>query len=231
MLENKRTQRFGIIFILMLTLCMLSESTFAASKKDSSAKRVQQLMQRVQQAEQEKADLQSQIDVAKKASSEAEDKLKKSEELVATISKKLATSEHKTAVAVAEVKTLTTEKIGLEEKLKKTETELDQTNTNLAKLTEKFQIAQNDLKVGESQRQNQLATIQQKSAYIDACEQKNAKLYGFGLDLIKTFEKPSEYEIALRTEKFTQLKRVQLENTMQEYRDKLEESRIISATR
>lgn len=230
MLENKRSHSFGILFILILALCSLSESVFAASKKDGSAKRVQQLMQRVQQAEQEKADLQSQIDGAKKATSEAEEKLKKSEEMIATISKKLATSEHKVAVATAEIKTLTTEKTGLEDKLKKTEAELDVTNTNLAKLTEKYQIAQNDLKVGENQRKNQLATIQQKSAYIDACEQKNTKLYGFGLDLIKTFEKPNEYEMALRTEKFTQLKRVQLENTMQEYRDKLEESRIISTS-
>jgi chromosome segregation ATPase len=216
------------ISLLMAITLLATLDVEAAEKKDKSARRLQQMGQQLQQAEQEKADLQSQIDVAKKATAEAEDKAKKSDELAASLSKKLGVSERKVASAIAEVKTLTTEKITLGDKLQKTEAELESNKKNLAELTEKYQTAQNDLKVGENQRKEQLLTIQQKSSRIDLCEQKNLKLYGFGLELIKTFEKPSEYEVALRTEKFTQLKRVQLENTMQEYRDKLEDSRILS---
>ena len=219
-----------LLSILILFSLLLSLDVSAAEKKDKSARRLQQMAQQLQQAEQEKADLQLQIDGAKKAAVEAEDKAKKSEELAASLSKKLSASERKAASAIAEVKSLTTEKIALGDKLQKTEAQLESTKQNLAEFTDKYQVAQNDLKVGESQRKEQLASIQQKSARIELCEQKNTKLYGFGLDLIKTFEKPSEYEMALRTEKFTQLKRVQLENTMQEYRDKLEESRIISTS-
>lgn len=214
--------------VLLVAFAFSAFDAHAAEKKDKSARRLQQMAQQLLQAEQEKTDLQSQIDVAKKAAVEAEDKAKKSDELAASLTKKLGVSEHKVAIAIAEVKTLTTEKKSLEDRLQKTEGELESTKKNLADLTEKYQIAQNDLKVGESQRKEQLLSIQQKSARIELCEQKNVKLYGFGLELIKTFEKPNEYEMALRTEKFTQLKRVQLENTMQEYRDKLEESRIIS---
>lgn len=229
MLNNKKQLAF-LTMAILITLVLVNQSAFAAEKKDKSARRLQQMAQQLQQAEQEKADLQSQLDSAKKATTEAEDKAKKGEEMVANLTKKLAVTERKAAIAAAEVKTLTAEKSVLEDKLQKTESELGGTKKDLAELTEKYQTAQNDLKVGENQRKEQLASIQQKTVRVDVCEQKNAKLYGFGLDLIKTFEKPSEYEMALRTEKFTQLKRVQLENTMQEYRDKLEESRIISTS-
>jgi chromosome segregation ATPase len=231
---NFEVPRLSLSILVISLIGLMTFTSFdvnAAEKKDKSARRLQQMAQQLQQAEQEKADLQLQLDSAKKATTEAEDKVKKSEEAVANLTKKLAVTERKAAIAAAEVKTLTAEKSALEDKLQKTESELGGTKKDLAELTEKYQIAQNDLKVGENQRKEQLASIQQKSARVDACEQKNAKLYGFGLDLIKTFEKPSEYEMALRTEKFTQLKRVQLENTMQEYRDKLEESRISSTSR
>ncbi|HEY3300735.1 MAG TPA: hypothetical protein VGJ90_08175 [Methylophilaceae bacterium] len=230
---EKAIPKFNLKVIVVSLIGLIALTSFdasAAEKKDKSARRLQQMAQQLQQAEQEKTDLQSQIDGAKKAAVEAEDRAKKSEELAASLSKKLSASERKAANAIAEVKSLTTEKIALDDKLQKTEAQLESTKQNLAELAEKYQVAQNDLKVGEGQRKEQLATIQQKSARIELCEQKNTKLYGFGLDLIKTFEKPSEYEIALRTEKFTQLKRVQLENTMQDYRDKLEESRIISTS-
>jgi hypothetical protein len=76
--------------------------------------------------------------------------------------------------------------------------------------------------VNEQQRANLTATTIQKTKVIDACLAKNAKLYDYGLELVKLYENPSLYKQVVLTEKFSQIKRVELENILQDYNDKID---------
>jgi hypothetical protein len=76
--------------------------------------------------------------------------------------------------------------------------------------------------VNEQQRANLTATTIQKTKVIDACIAKNAKLYDYGLELVKLYENPSLYKRIVLIEPFSQLKRVELENILQNYNDKMD---------
>ncbi|MBL8506590.1 MAG: hypothetical protein JNJ51_09555, partial [Methylobacillus glycogenes] len=71
------------------------------------------------------------------------------------------------------------------------------------------------------------AAIINKQQQVNASQEKNARLHDFGLQLVKIYDKPSTYEQVMRDEKFTQLKRVELENILQDFRDKLDEARVV----
>jgi hypothetical protein len=64
---------------------------------------------------------------------------------------------------------------------------------------------------------------------IDACVAKNAKLYDYGLELVKLYENPSFYRRIVLNEPFSQLKRVELENILQNYNDKIDVEKAPSA--
>ena len=85
------------------------------------------------------------------------------------------------------------------------------------------------MKVNEQQRANLTATSIQKTKLIDACVAKNNKLYDYGLELVKLYENPTDYKKVVLTEPFSQLKRVQLENILQDYNDKIDEQSLKTA--
>lgn len=78
----------------------------------------------------------------------------------------------------------------------------------------------------ESEKHALETGLRERENDVSTCTTKNANLYSYGLDLIKLFDKPSAYERALRTEPFTKLKRVELENIFQDYRDKLDDNNV-----
>lgn len=58
-------------------------------------------------------------------------------------------------------------------------------------------------------------------------EGKNLKLYQTGRELMTRFEQKSYGEILAQKELFTGLKRVEIENLQEEYRNKLDEQKLI----
>jgi len=212
------------IIITLLVITIAFSSNINAAEKDKSARRAAQMMQKMKQdMEAEKAAMQTQFDAQKK---ELEDKLKQNEEENKKLESSLAKEKRKSSRLELTLKTTQTEKEAVEAKLAQTQTALETNQKNLADMTENYRQAQADLKVNDAQRKTQLSTFAQTSKSLQNCEAKNDKLYHYGLDLIKVYDKPSNYEAAIRTEKFTQIKRVELENILQDYRDKLEEEKV-----
>jgi septal ring factor EnvC (AmiA/AmiB activator) len=120
------------------------------------------------------------------------------------------------------LKEMTDERLAFEAKLLMTQSELEATKTALSELDAKHQANLYDLKVNEQQRANLTATTIQKTKLIDACVAKNAKLYEYSLELVKLYENPSLYRRIVLNEPFSQLKRVELENILQNYNDKID---------
>jgi chromosome segregation ATPase len=107
----------------------------------------------------------------------------------------------------------------LEARLKEAESNLRQTQTELAEVSASQLETQRHLKT----------MISEKTALDDtlaSCSGKNEQLYQFGRELINHVERPEGFTSILRAEPFTQLKRVELENIFQDYRDNLDQNRM-----
>jgi chromosome segregation ATPase len=204
---------------------VLPDSAMAAEKQDKSARRATLMMQKMKQdMEAEKATMQTQFDLQKK---ELEDKLKANDEELAKVNKKLASAERKNKTLEGEIKKVTLAKEAIEAKQIQTQAQLEATQKNLDDLQTLYQQAQADLKFNDNQRKTLSANLAQTTKSLDVCEAKNAKLHQFGTELIQIYEKPSNYEAVMRKEQFFQLKRVELENILQNRQDQLNEELVV----
>jgi len=211
---------------ILLATSLLANPVLAAEKKDKASRRAQQMVQQIQQ---EKAQLQAQLDQELQAKAAMEADLAKAQAENVAIKSKLSAANVKIDGLEVNLKEMTAERLAFEAKLMKTQIELQATKTALNELDVKYQGTVYDLKVNEQQRANLTATSIQKTKLIDACVAKNNKLYDYGLDLVKLYENPTEYKKVVLTEPFSQLKRVQLENLLQDYNDKIDEQSLKTA--
>ena len=214
-----------LVSILLVT-SLLANPALAAEKKDKAARRAQQMVQQIQQ---EKAQLQAQLDQELQAKAAMEADLAKAQAENVAIKSKLSAANVKIDGLEVSLKEMTGERLAFEAKLMKTQVELQSTKTALNDLELKYQGTVYDLKVNEQQRANLTATSIQKTKLIDACVAKNNKLYDYGLELVKLYENPTDYKKVVLTEPFSQLKRVQLENILQDYNDKIDEQSLKTA--
>ncbi|CAN4276255.1 hypothetical protein MCEMSEM29_01730 [Methylophilaceae bacterium] len=219
------THKIITIFIYALMVgSLVPQTSFAAEKKDKAAKRQALMMQKMKQdMEAEKATMQAQFDAQKKTLEEQ--LLAKNTELEKTNSA-LATSQRKVKKLGAELSKTQAEKTAVETKLTDTQATLDSTKNTLSDLQGVHAQALADLKFNDNQRKTISANLADTTKQLNTCAVQNAKLHQFGTDLIQIYDKPSRYEAVMRKEKFFQLKRVELENILQNQQDKLDEQRF-----
>lgn len=109
--------------------------------------------------------------------------------------------------------------VDLEARLKEVESNLQQTRSELAEVS-----------ASQLETQRHLKTMTSEKTALDetlaSCSGKNGQLYQFGRELINHVERPEGFTSILRAEPFTQLKRVELENIFQDYRDNLDQNRM-----
>lgn len=215
------------LYLIIVTLAMsiaFSSNSFAA-EKDKASRRAALMMQKMKQdMEAEKATMQTQFDAQKK---ELEDKLKSNDEELVKVNKLLASAERKNKTLEGEIKKVTLAKEAIDAKQLQTQAQLETTQTNLDDLKIQYQQAQADLKFNDNQRRTLSTNLAQTTKSLDVCEAKNAKLHQFGTELIQIYEKPSSYEAAMRKEPFFQLKRVELENILQNRQDQLNDELVV----
>ena len=223
-MSNSRT-----LVTILLATCIALQPALAADKKDKAAREVQRRMALMkQQMEAEKAELQAGFD---KQKAELEARLQVSEKSVNVARGSLAASKRRNAELEGQLESLRIEKLALELAKLKTDTSLTETREQLEVTRKTLAEAQRDLKTNESQRKEISKSLVQRDTSLAACTVKNEKLHAFGLELVKIYEKPSLYEAILRTEPFAQIKRFELENILQGYRDKLDDQRVTALTK
>ncbi|MDO9204580.1 hypothetical protein [Methylotenera sp.] len=218
---------FWLLFASLLIGLFSPESVIAAEKQDKSAKRAALMMQKIkQEAEQEKAAMQTQFDLQKK---ELEDKILSKDEQLQELDKSLETSQRKVKKLESDIAKVNTEKAALDTKLQQTQLMLETTQTKLSDLQLQYSQAQADIKVNDNQRKTLSTNLAQTNKSLSVCEEKNTKLHQFGTDLIKIYDKPTAYDAVMRKESFLQLKRVELENILQNYQDKLNDEHLVKS--
>jgi septal ring factor EnvC (AmiA/AmiB activator) len=220
------THKVLYLLIATLVISVASSGNLFAAEKDKSARRAALMMQKMKQdMEAEKTAMQAQFDTQKK---ELEDKLKIKDEEFLILDKKLVTAVRKNKNLESEIEKVNAEKAAVETKQQQTQAQLEITQKNLADLNVQHQQAQIDLKFNDNQRKTLSTSLAQTTKSVNECEAKNAKLHQFGIELIQIYDKPSSYEAAMRKEQFFQLKRVALENILQDKQNKLDEARFLN---
>jgi chromosome segregation ATPase len=227
-MKNCLSQKLISLFIIVLLIGAVHPNIASAGEKDKSARRAALMMQKMKQDMQaqmdaDKAAMQAQLDKQKK---ELEDKLKSKDEQLAIVDKKLAAAERKNNALDSESKKITLEKGAIETKQQQTQTLLETTQKNLDDLKVQHQQAQADIKFNDNQRKTLVTNLAQTTKSVNECEAKNTKLHQFGTALIQLYDEPSNYDAAMRKEQFFQIKRVELENILQGYQDKLDSERF-----
>lgn len=221
--------KLAALFIIPFLLGLLAEPSHAAEKKDKAARKAALMMQKMKQdMEAEKAMLQAQFATEKKA---LEDQLKAETEAKATAEKKLGAAETKVRSLNAELTKTNSEKAALDAQLTQTKATLETTQTNLTDLTVQHKKALADLAFNDGQRKTLSTNLADTTKSLNTCEEKNGKLYAYGKELVQIYDNPTLYESVMRKEKFFQLKRVELENILQNQQDKLDEARFVRASK
>lgn len=210
------------VFLALAIAAMLWGPVWAASDKKQNRERealrraqtqLQQVQGQVSALEQEKAALGKERDQARKEAQAARGKLRKRERDLAEEKTRGEQLAKELEGAKQDLSAARTRLADTEGKLAETAKTLFQTQQTLAR-TEADKRALESLKVRQEKD-------------IAACEGKNLKLYQTGRELMTRFEQKTCGEILAQKEPFTGLKRVEMENLLEEYRDKLDEQKLV----
>jgi chromosome segregation ATPase len=215
----------ALFLIPFLMGLMFSEPSFSAEKKDKAARKAALMMQKMKQ---DMEAMQAQFATEKKV---LEDQLKAETEAKTLVESKLSSAEAKARSLGAQLSKAQEEKTALDAQLTQTKTELQSTQTNLTDLKTQHQKALADLNFNDGQRKTLSTNLADTTKSLNTCEEKNGKLYAYGKELVQLYDDPSRYEAVMRKEKFFQLKRVELENILQNQQDKLDEARFVRPTK
>jgi chromosome segregation ATPase len=201
---------------LLLCLAVVAPHAEASDRKASrereALRRVQQQLSQAQgdlaSAEQEKARLAADLEKAQAASKAEEGK-------VARLQQGLGANKQQLTAASSEL-------AQVKETLATTAQELAETRKTLAETTQTLQQTE-----AEKRRLETVKASNERD--IAACEHKNLALYEVGRSLMDRFEHKSCGEILAEKEPFTGIRKVETENLLEEYRDKLDEQKLVKA--
>lgn len=207
--------RLGALSLALL-LCMAGVTPHAdasdkkASREREALRRVQQQLSQVQgdlaAAEQEKTRLAADLEKAQASSKAEEGKTARLQQGLGTSKQQLASVSNELARTKEELTTMAQQ--------------LSETRKTLAETTQILQQTE-----AEKRR---LETVKVSNEHaIAACEHKNLALYEVGRSLMDRFEHKTCGEILAEKEPFTGIRKVETENLMEEYRDKLDDQKLV----
>ena len=215
----------GRMGMLMLTLLVcISGLVPHAEASDKTANRERAALRRVQQQlsqtqgqvgtlELEKTKLAEDLEKAQKSSKDMEGK-------TVGLQRALGEGKRQQTVLAKELAATKAELGTTQQLLAEAQKSLSETGSKLTETTQTLQKTDTEKRT--------LETIKARNERdIASCEQKNLALYQVGRSLIDRFEKKTCAETLTQKEPFTGIKRVETENLLEEYRDKLDEQKLI----
>lgn len=213
-----------ILAVIAMVAWSCSSPIFAADKPDKAAKRAAILMQKLKQdMEAEKAALQTQLEQEKKSMTE---QLNSVQSVQRSNSAKLQGQVKRNQQLQSDAERLRAEKQALESQLTQLQTQLQEQQQLVAELNQQLTDTKNALGVNDTQRKKLVSNVSNMHQKLQSCEEKNSQLYAYGKSLVSVYDDASLYQKVMRQEPFFQLKRVELENILQEKRDQLDASKV-----
>lgn len=200
--------------LLCLAFSMASGPVWA--DKDSREKQMlRRMQQQIQQLEQARA-----LAEQEKASALADkEKLERDLEKAKLVGKKLSAERAARSRTERDLKTAQDEIEALKSKLAESEVQLAETRTNLQATTQT--LAQTDS--AKKQTESQLAGTRQD---LGQCRTQNDKLYSLSREVMVKYRDKTCQDALAQAEPFTGLKRVEVENLLETWRDRADQARL-----
>lgn len=203
----------SIILLLSVTSGNLAH---AADKKDKDARRNAQM---IQQMRQQQAQLEAEKQAKDAEIAEKEKALQEANQSAAAAGGNLNKAKSQLSKTSGDLQKAKLALVEKDEELLKMKEEFD-----ALKLQYEQSLA--DLSFNDQQRKSQVETVAQATKQLNACTEKNQQLYTHAKSLIEIYEKPSLYQQVMRSENFFQLKRVELENILQNKLDQVDDAKV-----
>lgn len=194
--------RSPVYLVLLLSLTLTAFSSQAASEKDPKAEQIRRLQQAQRKADQERAKLAQEKSSLEVQVKELEDKHGSAQKSADAASRKAAALGRE----LTELRKTLAEKMDDADKRQKEQT-----------------LAIQKLESEHKRTQSLLAAEKQQHA---TCVARNGDLHKASVEVLEAYEKKSCLEGALQREPFTGLKRVEIENAVEDLREKLDSHRI-----
>lgn len=218
------------LLVLLLVFVLLSGNAWSQDRRQSREREaLRRVQQQMQQLRQEKAALEERVaGFEKEQAALAQEKEKLAGQIAGAQARARSESAQRQQLQLAfdasvqEKQALAQAKLGLE--TQKTELEL-----HLAELAARQTVMERELAQTRAQKEQSESLVAARDRDLASCEDKNVKLYQHGRDLIAQCRDRSAGAALLRLEPFTGIKRVQIENLLEEYRDKLDAQKTIPA--
>ena len=209
----------------MLMLCTLgmtgNASAAADDKKERDTQRRLRLM--MQGMEQEKAALASEKNSLSEQVKSLNEQIRDLKNSSTSVSRK---KDARVGELEKELLSAKEENLSLSSKLKITQSSLEDL---MAKSRESFQNLQKDHQTSveqgdecKSKLQALASSVSRQSQSIEMCEKKNTALYELNVEILNRYKKKGVWSALFQAEPFTQIKKVEMENIVQEYKEKLD---------
>lgn len=198
--------RLRIPLLAFVAMTLLAGPVFAAEKNNDPAKvQARRLQQANRKLGQEKAQLAQEKTALEGQVKEAAEKLDDARKQAGAAARKANALGKELDAAKADKEALTAKLADAEQ--------------HLARLTEQQRATE-----AERKRLDALAAQQKQS--IAGCEAKNEKLHAQGVELLDRYQRKGCFDAVLQDEPFTGLKQVEIENFVEDSREKLDEQKL-----
>jgi chromosome segregation ATPase len=207
-----------LLAVAMFVAATIATGTaFAQQNRDDAEARLRTALRTVtvqlRQMEDQYGALQAKQAEAERARQDLTQKLAETEKELAALRQRVTTGEQALAQSSSRLRSTSAA----------LETEKARLTKSQAETREAAQSAQ--AREAEVKRLDATLAATRKRALI--AEAKNAELYRIGQDLMALYDRKGAFETLVYAEPVTRLKRVELENLLQGYRDRLSDSRVV----
>ena len=194
--------------LLPVLAVLLAIGPAGAAEDKKGGEQLRRLQQRLHAVEQEKSQL-------VQGKSELDSQIKEGVGKLVQARRSADTAGRQRAALEKELKAAEGEKDALSGKLADAEKNLADTAQRLGETTSLLRVAE----AAKRQLETNLAT---RTLSLSECVAKNASLHGLGVTLLRQYEEKTCFGNGMQRELLTQIKRVGVENMVDDYRDKLD---------
>lgn len=210
------------ILFFSLLLAIGTPPAWAANDSSREKQLLRRMQQQVQQIDQARAQSEQEKAAALADKETAERELEKVRSGEASSKRQLASERTARSRAESDLKTLQVENDALKARLAATEKQLAD-SVSLQEAT-----AQTLAQVESAKKQTE-GSLAGKSQDLQVCQTHNGRLYAIGREMMVKYQDKSCQDALAQAEPFTGLKKVEVENLLETWRDQLDREKISAA--
>jgi chromosome segregation ATPase len=212
-----------IVAIAIATLVLAAGGVFAQQEPNKQAARERELLRRAQAAQKQAEDAKAVLE-QEKAKAEADAKAAKAQ--TAKVSGAVARERKRADDLQADLDAAAKERAALQKDKETLTARATDTEGKLKTALAELAHARDALAATEKELAAVRQVAAQQSRSIRICEDKNIKLYGVATDVMAKYRDQGFWDAVKRKEPFTGLRQVEVENLLEEFRDRADEARV-----